>query len=388
MTSLDDIDLFSDEVLTDPYPYYAAMREQAGAVYLPKTGVWAITRYAEVRAALGNPQAFSSKAVAFNDMMNQALAGTSLATDPPDHRALRAALMENLTPRALRTLAGDIEAKADAMVADLVGRGTFDAIGDLAQALPIAVTMDLIGVQGEVRDKMVAWGSAAFNTLGPMNDRTIANFPIAGELFEWVSGIKAGDLAEGSIGRAVFAAADRGVIPHEACIGIIHQYVAAGLDSTMAGIGNAIALLAAHPDQYELIRADPSLIPAAVNEALRYDAPVPLFGRLVTQDTQVDGTVIPAGAQAALLFASANRDPRRYAEPDSFRVERNPIDQLAFGHGIHSCAGQGLAKLEAQAVLGALARRVRSYTVGEGERRISNTTRGLARLPVTSLQAA
>lgn len=386
--ALAGLDLFSDEVLADPYPYYAALREHAAVVHLEQAGIWAVTRYEPVRAALGNPQVFSSGAVAFNDTMNQALAGTSLATDPPDHRPLRAALMENLTPRALRRLQGDIEAKADAMVADVVERGTFDAIGDLAQALPIAVVMDLIGVQGDVRDKMLGWGFAAFNVLGPMNERTVANFPVAGELFEWASTIKAGDLAEGSIGRAVFAAADRGVIPREGCNGIIHQYVAAGLDSTIAAIGNAIALLAAHPGQYELMRADPSLIPAAFSEALRYDAPVPLFGRVVTQDVAVDGTVIPAGSQVALLFAAGNRDPRHYPDADSFQVRRNPVDHLSFGYGVHSCAGQGLAKLEAHAVLGALARRVRGYTVGEGERRISNATRSLAKLPVTTLVPA
>lgn len=385
------IDLFSDEVLTDPYPHYAVLREQAAVVRLPATGsagVWALTRYEPIRKALGNTQVFSSKAVAFNDMMNQALTGTSLATDPPDHRALRTALMENLTPRALRKLEGEINAKADAMVAELVERGTFDAIGDLAQALPIAVVMDLIGVQGEVRDKMLGWGFAAFNVLGPMNERTIENFPIAGELFAWASQIKAQELAEGSIGRAIFDAAERGVIPRESCGGIIHQYVAAGLDSTISAIGNAIALFAAHPDQFDLVRADPGLIPSAFNEVLRYDAPVPLFGRLVTQDTDIDGTVIPAGSQAAILFASGNRDPRHYADPDSFRVTRNPVDHLSFGYGIHGCAGQGLAKLEAYAVIGALARRVRRYAVGEGQRRISNSTRSLEKLPVTEIEAA
>jgi cytochrome P450 len=113
-----------------------------------------------------------------------------------------------------------------------------------------------------------------------------------------------------------------------------------------------------------------------------------LFGRLLTRDTEVDGTVIPAGAQAALLFAAANRDPRHYPDPDRFLVGRNPADQLAFGYGIHSCAGRALAKLEAHAVLGALARRVRSFTTGQGQRRLSNSTRGFATLPVTALVRA
>lgn len=385
---IDDFDLFADEVLADPHPYVAALREHAAAVHLPKSGTWAITRYGAIRNALSAPEVFSSAKVAFNDAMNAALANTSLATDPPDHRRLRAAMMENLTPRALRSVADGIEAKADAMVAGLVERGTFDAIEDLAQALPIAVVMDLIGVQGEVREKMLPWGIAAFNVLGPMNARTIENFPVAGELFEWASGLKAEDLAEGSIGRAVFAAAERGEIPPESCNGILHQYVAAGLDSTIAAIGNAIALLAAHPDQFELVRANPDLIPAAFNEALRYDAPVPLFGRVVTRDVDVEGTVIPAGEQVALLFASGNRDPRHYPDPERFDVRRNPVDNLSFGHGIHTCAGMGLARLEAHAVLGALARRVRRYTVGEGTRRVSNATRSLATLPVVALDPA
>src|SRR5690606_24525247 len=123
--------------------------------------------------ALGNWEAFSSKKVAFNDQMNQALQGTSLATDPPDHQRLRAALTENLSPRALRKMKDDIDAKADAMVAELVERGSFDAVKDLARPLPAGVVIDLIGLQGEIRDKMLTWGEAAMNVLGPMNQRTI-----------------------------------------------------------------------------------------------------------------------------------------------------------------------------------------------------------------------
>ncbi|MEU8247878.1 cytochrome P450 [Nonomuraea sp. NPDC048916] len=383
-----DVDLFSDEVLLDPYPVYAELRELAPVVHLPATGVWALTRYAPVRAALGDPRVFSSRAVAFNDRMNAALAGTSLATDPPDHQRLRSALTENLSPRAVRKLKAGIDAKADAMVAELIERGTFDAIDDLARALPLAVVVDLIGLQGDVRDKILDWGYAAFNVLGPMNERTVANFPVAGELFEWAHHIKEEELAEGSMGRAIFAAAERGEIPYESCGMIIHQYVAAGMDTTIASIGNAIALFAAHPDQFDLVREDPSLIPSAFNEVLRYEAPAPIFGRLVTEDVEIDGTVIPAGAQAAVLLAAGNRDPRHYQDPDSFQVRRNPADHLSFGYGTHGCAGQGLARLEAFAVIGALARRVRRFAVGPGERRINNMTRSLDTLPVVEIEAA
>jgi cytochrome P450 len=389
MTIAADLDLFSDEVLADPYPYYAALREQAAVVHLPKTaddGVWAMTRYSPIRKALGDTKVFSSKAVAFSDQMNAALASTVFATDPPDHRRLRAATMEYLTPRVLSGFAEKIDEKADAMVASLVERGRFDAITDLAQALPVAVVMDFIGVQGEAREKMLGWGFAVFNVMGPMNQRTIENLPIAGEMTGWLSELEPGDLAEGSIGRAIFDAAEAGAIPPETGRVVIQQYVAAGLDSTVAAIGNAIALLLAHPAQFDLVRANPGLVPSAFNEALRYDSPIPLTGRLVTEETEVDGTFIPAGAQVAILFAAGNRDPRHYPAPERFDVTRNPVDNLSFGHGIHSCAGMGLAKLEAQAVIGALARRVRRYTLGEGTRRISNLTRGLATLPVTGVE--
>ena len=153
-----DIDLFADEVLADPYPYFAQLREQASVVRLEKNGVWALTRYDVIRDALANWEVFSSNAVAFNEDMNQALQGTSLTTDPPEHTALRAALTENLTPRALRGMKADIDAKADAMVARLVEQGSFDAIDDLARALPLQVVSDLIGVSDEVRAKILQVG--------------------------------------------------------------------------------------------------------------------------------------------------------------------------------------------------------------------------------------
>ncbi|MFD1212409.1 cytochrome P450 [Arthrobacter sp. GCM10027362] len=382
------IDLFSDEVLLDPYPFFAELREQSSVVRLEANGVWALTRYQTIRDALANWEVFSSNAVAFNDDMNAALAGTSLATDPPEHQRLRAVLTQNLTPRALRGLKDGIDQKADAMVAGLVERGSFDAVDDLARALPLQVVADLIGVQGEARENILRWGDAAFNVLGPMNERTVRNFPIAGELFRWCLGVQATDLAEGSMGRAIFDAAERGEIPMESCGQIIHQYLAAGMDTTIASIGNAIAQFAAHPDQFDLVREDRSLIPSAFNEVLRYEAPVHAFARLVKKDIEIDGTPIPAGSQVAILYGAGNRDPRHYENPDAFLVRRNPIDHLSFGYGVHSCAGQGLARLEAYAVIDALARRVRRLTVGEPARQISNMTHSLNKLPVLKVDPA
>ena len=384
----DGLDLFSDEVLLDPQPVYDELRETAGVVHLPATGVYALTRYDVIRDALTDWESFSSVGLGFNPMVNEALQGTSLASDPPVHTELRAALTENLTPRALRGLKDTIDAKADALVAELVDTGSFEAIDAIARAFPLEVVADLIGFTGQVRDNMIRWGKSAMEVVGPLNQRTQENFPIAGELYGWCSQVQADDLAEGSVGRGVFEAEARGTIPPGASGHIIHQYLGAGLDSTIAAIGNAVALFAAHPDQLALVRANPSLAPAAFNEVLRYWAPLNVWGRRVTKDVEIDGALIPAGSQAALLLGAGNHDPRHYQDPDSFLVERNPLDLLSFGYGLHSCAGQGLARLEGQAVIESLARRVERIVVGEETRLPANMIRSIEVLPVLEVVPA
>lgn len=383
-----ELDLFADEVLIDPYPTYAELRELGAVVHLPANDVYALTRYDTIRGALADWESFSSTSIGFNPMVNEALTGTSLASDPPDHTRLRATLTENLSPRALRGLKDGIDAKADALVAQLVQQRSFEAIDALARAFPLEVVADLIGFTGHVRDNMLRWGQAAMEVIGPMNARTAESFPIAGELYGWCSSVTAGDLAPGSVGRGIFDAQARGDIPPDTAGHIIHQYLGAGVDTTVASIGNAVALLGEHPDQLALLREDPGLVPAAFNEVLRFWAPVHAWGRRATRDVEIDGVVIPAGAQVAILFGAGNRDPRHYEDADAFLVRRNPIDHLSFGYGPHGCAGQGLARLEGHAVIAALARRVERLVVGDEVRVPSNITRSIDELPVLEVVPA
>lgn len=383
------VDLFDDAILVDPYPTYAALRELGSVVHLPANDVYALTSYDAIRTALGDWETFSSAgAIGFNPMVNEALTGTSLSSDPPVHTQLRATLTENLTPRALRGLKGTIEAKAAALVDSLVEQGSFEAIDALARAFPLEVVADLIGFTGHVRDNMLRWGQAAMQVIGPMNQRTAESFPIAGELYGWCSSVGAADLAEGSVGRGIFDAEERGDIPAGSAGHIIHQYLGAGVDTTVAAIGNIVALLGAHPEELAAVRADPSLVPAVFNEVLRFWAPVHAWGRLTTREVEIDGAVIPAGAKVAILFGAGNRDPRHYDDPDTFSVSRNPVDHLSFGYGPHGCAGQGLARLEAHAVIAALASRVASLEVGEAVRVPSNITRSIEELPVLKVVPA
>ncbi len=382
------IDIWDDDIVVDPYPTYAALREQAGVVHLPKNDLYVLTRYDIIREVLGDPQTFSSTTLGFNPMVNEALQGTSLASDPPTHTQLRATLSENLTPRALRGLKVTIEDKADRLVAELVAEGSFEAIDSLARAFPIEIVADLIGFNGHVKANMMRWGQAAMQVLGPLNHRTQESFPIAGELYSWCSSVAAEDLAPGSIGRGIFDAETRGDIPEGSAGHIIHQYLGAGVDTTVASIGNIVALFGRHPEQLQLVRENPELVPAAFAEVLRYWTPLHIWGRTATRDVKIDGARVPAGAQLGILIGAGNRDPRHYENPDVFDVRRNPVDHLSFGYGPHGCAGQGLARLEGHAIINALARQMQSITVADGTRVPSNMTRSLETLPVLEVVAA
>jgi cytochrome P450 len=271
--TVDDLDLFSDDVLLNTRAIQDELRELAPVVHLPACDLWAITRYDDIRGILSDPSSFSSQKVAFNDTMNDIMVGTTIATDPPDHKQLRDALMENLTPRALRGLKGEMEAKGVAHVRSLAGRGAFDGHADFARDFVLSVVVDMIGVQGEERDMLLTWAEAALNAQGPLNERGRAGLPVAGGMFAWTRGrLAAADLREGSIGRGIFAAADRGEIPYENRSILIEQIVVAGMETTIAALSNAIILLGRNPEQYRMLRQDPTLIASAFAEVLRMTA--------------------------------------------------------------------------------------------------------------------
>jgi cytochrome P450 len=167
-------------------------------------------------------------------------------------------------------------------------------------------------------------------------------------------------------------------------VGLLAGYVVAAFDTTINLVANGVWLFANHPDQWSALRAEPSLMPFAINEILRMESPIQCFSRVTTRDVDLgDGVVIPAGARVINSYAAANRDERHYPDPDAFDVRRKSADHLSFSYGIHACAGQGLARLEATAVFKALADRVtRIEPDGEPVRALNNITRGFAHLPV------
>ncbi len=155
------------------------------------------------------------------------------------------------------------------------------------------------------------------------------------------------------------------------------------LDTTVNATSALLVLLARNPDQYDLLRADPSLIPHAINEAIRLESPIRGFTRVSTRDQDYDGVTLPEGARTMVLYASANRDERKWPDPERFDVTRRPSDHLGFGYGVHSCVGMHLARLEIQSLMEAIVRRVRRIEVRNTEQRINNILRGLAVVDMT-----
>ena len=379
-----DVDMFTDDALRDPYPLYRELRELGPVVHLNAHGMYAFPRYHQVREASGNWRVFSSaKGVMMNDEINTMLEGITLCSDPPEHTQMRSVLSRPLRPDHLRDLTPRVEAEAERIVAELVGRGTFDAATELAEHLPLTIVSDLVGLGDSGRDRMLDWAAATFDAQGPMNQRTKDSFPLLEEMVAFASTEAVpGKLDPDGWAAQLYEAAARGDIPVDKCPVMMIDYIAPSLDTTMYAISSAIRLFAENPEQWAILRQDPLLIPHAINEALRLESPVQRFTRLVTEDYEVDGDVLPAGSRVVLLYGSANRDERKYPDPDRFDVRRKPSDHLAFGRGEHVCVGMNLARIEMRALFEALAARVRRFEVLEAGLALNNTLRGLGTLKV------
>jgi cytochrome P450 len=385
-TPTSHIDLYSDAALQNPYPLYRELRDAGPAVWLPATEMFAITRYKDVRESLRNWQHFSSaQGVAANPFVNQATAGTGTqSTDPPLHDALRAIVGKPLLPAAVRELSERIVAEAEGLTDRLLARREFDAVDDLAWHLPMTVVSHLVGVPEEVRLQLPKWSAAGFNIGGgPINERSQPDFPVLQGFLGFMTDPELrGRLQAGGWGARLFEAADRGELLHERCGLMLADYLAPSLDTTASAIGSAIALFAQHPEQWDELRADPALISNAVLEVIRMETPIPSFTRVVTQDLEVDGTALPAGARVMINFASANRDERKWEQPERFDVRRKAADHMGFGHGTHTCAGMHLAQLEMRSLFAALAKRVQRFELLKGERMLNHGLRAWQHLQV------
>ena len=396
------VDPFSRDFFDNPYPGHATVRETAPVVRLPVleehnlTGgrpVLGIGRHEHVHAVLMDFQRFSSgRGVGLRDYLaHPPLRGPGmiLEIDPPLHGQRRAVLNRALSPAVVRALRPRFAAAAEALVERLLAQGEIDAITDIAEAYPLTVFPDALGLAPEGRENLLPFGNFVFNSMGPDNDLLAASLAELPPLVEWANRQSQRDrLAPDGIGEMIHQAADAGEITHDEAPLLVRALLSAGVDTTVNGLGAALSCLAAAPDQWARLHADPALARGAFEEAIRHESPVQTFFRTTTCDLELGGTAIPEGTKILMFLAAANRDPRRFANPDTFDITRNASGHVGFGAGIHMCVGQILARLEGEILLAALARRVRRLEPGApATRRYNNTLRGLAALPMRLVAA-
>jgi len=382
------IDPFSHGFLQDPYPHHEAMREAGPVVWLEPYRIWAMARHQEVRDALTDWQTYCSGAgVGLSDFRKEPPwrpPSIILEADPPLHTRTRAVLTRILSPAAINILRETFAREAEMLVDRLVERREFDGIADLAEAYPLKVFPDAVGISEQGRENLLPYGSMVFNSFGPRNDlfdRAMAN---AGPVRDWImSKCSRGALAPDGLGRQIFDAVDDGELSEDEAGMLVRSFLSAGIDTTVYGLGNALYCFANHPEQWSILRENPKMIRGSFEEVLRFEAPVQSFFRTTTRAIDVGGVRLGEGEKVLLLFAAANRDPRRWERPDSFDVTRRATGHMTFGTGIHGCVGQAVARLESEAVFGALAGKVASFEItAKPERRLNNTLRGLDTLPL------
>lgn len=383
------LDPFSHDVLEDPLPMHATLRDAGPVVHLPKYDVYAMARYAEVHAALTDWQGFQSAAgVGLSNFRAEKPwrpPSLLLEADPPHHDAPRVVLSKILGPRALRKLREAWFADAAELVDKVLAESEFDAVTALAEALPLRVFPDAVGIPEAGREHLLPYGDHAFNAFGPVNDLVEKGQPRVPELSGWVNSVCARDVLDDTgFGAQIWAAADHGDITHEQAPLIVRSLLTAGVDTTVHGLAAVLHAFATHPEQWDRLRERPgTLARVAFDEAVRWESPVQTFFRTATADIGVGGVTVPDGKKILMFLGAANRDPRHWRDPDAFDLSRDPSGHVGFGMGIHQCVGQHVARLEAEALLTALAARVERFELaGPPRRHHNNTLRAWASLPM------
>ncbi|WP_069758267.1 cytochrome P450 [Streptomyces sp. LUP47B] len=384
-----DVDPFADDVLLDPEPLHQALREAGPVVYLSRHDAYALARYEQVHAALVDWQHFESgSGVGLANFRHEEPwrpPSLLLEADPPRHDAPRRVLREILAPPALRRLRENWHAIAEEVVEQVLARGPeFDGFTALAEAFPLRAFPDAVGLGPDGRENLLPYGNMVFNAFGPRNDLVKADAPRLAELSAWVNAqCRREALSGDSFGAAIWAAVDRGDLTDEQAPLMVRSLLSAGVDTTVHGLAACLYAFATHPEEWQRLRQRPELARAAFDEAVRWQSPVQTFFRTATSDVAIAGTVIPADTKILMFLGAANRDPARWSDPDRFDPTRDPSGHVGFGMGIHQCIGQHVARLEAEALLTALARRVERFQLaGTPRRHPNNTLRSWASLPL------
>jgi cytochrome P450 len=385
----------------NPYPVWKRLRDEAPLYHNEKLGFYALSRYDDVLAGLLDQDTFVSSHGIVLEMISDEPAGIPMIImmDPPDHTRMRKLVSRAFTPRRIAALEPRIAEICSGLLDPLIGAGDFDYVADYAGLIPPTVILALVGFppgfaaefRKTVDESMHYEAGKDPSVAGVQRLEVDALSELDSGVFAMLPALIAQRRQEpqddliSALAHAEVDAVDGELraLTDDEIVGFVQLIATAGSETVVRLLGFAAVELARHPDQRALLVDDPALIPNAVEETLRYEAPSPIQGRWVARDVEIHGTVVPRGAKMALLNGSADRDERYFPDPDRYDVRRTIDRHLAFGYGIHFCIGAALARLEARVAIEQTLKRFPRWEVDEaGMTRIHTTTvRGYTNVP-------
>jgi cytochrome P450 len=381
------MDLFSPEARRNPYPVYEQLRQRAPVFEDPRTGLWTVFGYEDVKRVLQDHETFSSRLGPVDWL---------IFLDGARHAKLRALIAQAFTARSVANLEPRIRALVLGLLEPALERGEMDVAVDFAVPLPLMVIAEMLGVPPEDRAQFVQWNDAILNmsytvarTDPDAARAAAAEFEVAtGEMNAYLGAQLARRRAEPRddlLTRLLQVEVEGERLDEREILGFFQLLMAAGSETTTLLIANAMLCFLEHPDQRARVAADPGLLPSAIEEVLRYRSPFQWMFRLVKHDVAIRDTVIPAGKVVLAMMGAANRDPAVFPDPHWFDVARDPNPHLAFGQGVHFCLGAPLARLESRVALTELLGRLKRLEPASDEPwepRPGLHVMGPARLPI------
>jgi cytochrome P450 len=351
-------DPYAIENIIEPYAFGELLRETGSVVYLSEYDVYAVGRYAEVRTAIEDWKNFSSAAglglTPIDGPNPPRPRGILVESDPPEHTGIRATLQKILSPKMIRDWQDEFEAEANKLADGLLDRTDVDGVADISEAYVTTVFPKALGVKVP-RENLIILGDYTFNQHGAQNEL----YQNAKKAFDAISGWyeeqqKRENLQPGGFGEQVYLAEDAGDLPPGGAASLVRTFLRAGMDTTISGIGSMLLYLSRNPHLWKVLRADRSRVKFAFEEAIRLETPASSWYRTTVGPVEIGGYTLPAKAKVHVFASAANRDPRKFANPASFDLDRGAIGHLALGRGVHLCIGQTIARKEAECLLNAL----------------------------------
>ena len=406
MTQITLSDVFSHQ--HNPYPFYARLREQGPLSHFAWRGIemWLVTTYDDAVAILKDPRFTLDKQKSEPSEGGQSSSGKSvpryvpltwsrhlLNTDPPDHTRLRALVSKAFTPRMIEQLRPRIQQITDELLDTVQNRGQMDLIADFAFPLPITVISDMLGIPTTHRQQFRAWTQAIVQSQSAALEpgKEAAGMAAEEEFINYIKTLLASKHGhpDNDLTSSLVQVEEKGdTLNENELISMILLLITAGHETTVNLIGNGMLALLEHSEQMRLLRADPTLLPSAIEELLRYTAPVSLSSpRWASEDIPMHGKVIRKGEMVRCALLAANTDPRQFSDPELLDLLRQENQHLAFGKGVHFCLGAPLARLEGQIAIGTLLRRLPHVRLAHDPEQLAwkeaGSLRVLVALPVT-----